>query len=271
MQAEPGREAPTTSLDDLIQLPYFDFMARLGHFPLHPGGLEATASVLAASGVAHGDRVLEVGCGNGVSTHLMLQVGLDVHVAEPNASLLASMARHCREHTGKVPHSHHTRAEELHGIADHSMKLVLFEAVLGFVTDQPRAMVQCRRVLERTMGKLAIVDFHYREEPPAEVRRGLAEVVGQEVSVMFDADWRELLRGFRPVLWESFELRPLSAPSLGGLRAALVQSKALTEVDALSDRDLERILARLHAQMRAFEDNRRYLAGHRIVASVPFT
>jgi SAM-dependent methyltransferase len=268
--AESPLRTRVSGLDALLALPYFEFMSYFGHSPLHPGGLAATVEVLQAAELAAGDAVLEVGCGTGASTHLMLEVGLDVHVAEPNPFLLESALRNCREFTGKVPHSHLTDAEHLAGVPNRSMQVVLFEAVLGFVRDRRAAMAQCRRVLKPFVGRVAIVDFYYTSVPPAHVRRALAQVLGQEIDVLLEQDWHDLLRGFRPMLWESVPLAPLVAPTPSSILEALHRGKAFPDVDALSDADVERIAARMRGNTEVFEMNRSYLSGNRIVAGVPF-
>jgi SAM-dependent methyltransferase len=268
--AESPLRAQVSSLDALLALPYFELMSYFGHSSMHPGGLEATVHVLQAAELGAGDNVLEVGCGTGASTHLLLEVGLTVHVAEPNPFLLESTLRNCREFAGKAPHSYLTDAEHLAGVRDHSMQLVMFEAVLGFVRNREAAIVQCKRVLKPFVGRLAIVDFFYDREPPAELRRALARVVGQEVDVLREHDWRDLLRGFRPVIWESVTLSPIAAPTTDAIRDALRRGKALPDAERLSEADLERVAARLHANTEVFEWNRSYLSGNRIVARVPY-
>jgi SAM-dependent methyltransferase len=150
------------------------------------------------------------------------------------------------------------------------MQLVLLEAVLGFVRNREAAIAQCVRVLKPFVGRLAIVDFYYHREPPAELRRALAEVVGQEIDVLLERDWHELLTGFRPKLWETVPLLPIPAPKTDTIRDALRRGKAFPDIDLLSEADIDRVAARMHANTAVFEWNRSYLSGNRIVAHVPY-
>ena len=63
---------------------------------MRPGYPESLADeVLAYSGAAPGDAVLEVGCGTGKATVLFARRGLRVHAVEPDAAMAAVARRNC--------------------------------------------------------------------------------------------------------------------------------------------------------------------------------
>lgn len=261
--------APLTSFDALLRLPYFDLLACLGQRSLHPGGLDSTALLLSHAELHQGDAVLEVGCGTGVTTHALMLLGFDVSVAEPNPRLLRAAASACERGLGRSPREYLTTAEELTGIRRASIDLALFEAVFGFFSDRERAIQQALRVLKRVQGRVAITDFHYVSEPPVDLQRRVAEVVGQEIEVCTESDWRELLAGFRPMLWETADSQALPPLSLDSLRTGLAES-TIVQLDQVSERDLDRVAQKLEGQRAVFEENRRYLRIHQIVARVPY-
>lgn len=261
--------APLTSFDALLRLPYFDLLACLGQRSLHPGGLDSTSLLLSHADLREGDAVLEVGCGTGVSTHALMLLGFDVSVAEPNPRLLRAAVSACERGLGRGPHEYLTRAEELAGIRRGSIDLALFEAVFGFFSDRERAIQQALRVLKRVQGRVAITDFHYVAEPPLDLQRRVAEVVGHEIEVCTEADWRALLSGFRPMLWETTESQVLPPLSLDSLRTGLAES-SIVQLEQFSERDLSRVAQKLEAQRAVFDENRRYLRIHHIVARVPY-
>lgn len=255
-----------SSLDEILALPYFDLLACFGEYSLHPGGLPATARLLEASRLGPGEAVLEVGCGTGLTTHALLMAGLQVSVVDPNPRMLRATVDNCRG-TGRVPRTFHTTAESMEGVPRHTFDLAIFEAVFGFLTDRRAALRSCHRALKPTSGRIAVIDFHYVEAPPTSVRKAIGEVVGHEIDVLFEKDWKDLLGAWRIAHWEVVALAPIPAPSPSVLQESLRASGRLSEV---TERDLARIAERLAWHNAVFSENRRYMRAHHVVARVPW-
>jgi SAM-dependent methyltransferase len=257
------------TVEALLALPYFDILASLGLYSLHPGGPRATARVVDAAGVRAPDAVLEVGCGTGVSTLALMHANFCVAVAEPNARMLDATLRNCRRILGQEPIAYATDAESLGGVPTGYFDLVLFEAVFGFMHDREAAIAQCRRVLRPEMGRVAIIDFHYTCSPPESVRRAVGEVVGHTIDVLDEGDWRDLFAGWTTTLWDSIPLPPLSAPTTPMLRESLRRSEAAAALASATDTDLDRLTSRLVEQNAIFRENQKYMRAHHVVAQVP--
>ena len=125
--------------------------------PLRPGGSELTLRALSCAGFAPGERVLDLGCGVGVATHLLRRhgcavVGLDLVAKrlalarrnEPTLAMVAGDARH-------LP------------FADDCFDGVLAECSLSLIGYTAANLAECHRVL-RPGGRLAITDLYARTE-----------------------------------------------------------------------------------------------------------
>lgn len=127
-------------LDSLLADPWSTLRLVVGE-PLHPGGTDATATLLDRAGVGDSTRVLDAGCGAGEAVELARRrgaraVGLDLAPAE------VPMVR------GELSHlPFRTR----------SFDVVLTECVLCLADDVEAALAETRRVLDDG-GRLALSD-----------------------------------------------------------------------------------------------------------------
>ena len=127
----------------------------------HPGGLPLTERALELAGLASGARVLDLGCGEGVTAeHLERRFGLRVAGIDVSASLL-------REGRLRRPELDLREgvAERL-PFADAVFDAVLAECVLSVVADPGTAVDECARVL-RPGGRLVVSDLYRRADPHA--------------------------------------------------------------------------------------------------------
>lgn len=253
------------SVDDLLALPYFDLLAELGEYSLHPGGLQSTARLLDFAGLRIGDRVLEVGCGTGMTTHALLAAQLSVTVAEPNVRMISAMRNTCLRAIGRLPEVLLTDAETLAGVDERSFQLVLFEAVFGFIRDRGQALLSARRALRPERGRLAIIDFHYHSVPPVQVREDVAGIVGHPIDVLTFADWEELLVDWR-VAHQSVEpLAELARPNGVEVRRSVNRSGRAKRFEEFSVSDFERVAKRLRHFAEVFDTNRRHMNAHALL------
>ena len=123
---------------------------------LRPGGLELTDRLVALAAPAAGGRVLDVGCGGGVTAaHLAERWGLRVTGVDASPG---QVARATRERPGL--HVVTARAEAL-PFADASYDAVLAECVLSTLADARAALAEMARVL-RPDGALLFSDLYDR-------------------------------------------------------------------------------------------------------------
>jgi arsenite methyltransferase len=130
----------------------------------HPGGLEITLRAIALSGLEHGARILDLGCGSGESIHLLQSRGFDaIGVDEARRSFPGGAGE-----TGLFVEA---CAEEL-PFADSSFDGVLAECSLSVMRNPQKALVECARVL-RPDGQLMISDLYARNPGKIEAVRRL--------------------------------------------------------------------------------------------------
>ena len=135
------------TLEDLLTLPYFDFISCLGLFSMHPGGINQTINLFEQSGCAEKEKILEIGCGNGLTTQLLLESNFDVHIVEPCQYLLQTTLNLSLKDCKKTPPFYFTNAENLDGVPKKYFDKVLMEAVFGFIENKPAAIKQIQSVL----------------------------------------------------------------------------------------------------------------------------
>jgi ubiquinone/menaquinone biosynthesis C-methylase UbiE len=145
-----------------------DFQAQIG-LTHHPGEMAATVRLMELAGIKSGERVLEVGCGAGITAVKLASFGCRVFALDRSERMVAR-TRQRLARTGLVHRAHVRRGEveELPYTSD-GFDIVLGEAVLIQVQDRARALRECRRVL-RPGGVLALNEPTWlRSGPPLEV------------------------------------------------------------------------------------------------------
>ena len=86
-----------SSISHLLKLPYFEFLSCFGLFSMHPGGLDQTINLMEDAGLNDSDRILEIGCGTGLTSQMLHESRIEVHLLEPNIRLLQSTLNLCAQ------------------------------------------------------------------------------------------------------------------------------------------------------------------------------
>jgi len=135
---------------------------------IRPGGLDLTRQALACSKLPAGSRILDVGCGTGVTVEYILHecamqaVGLDL-----SPMLVARGKRRDASLTvilgdaGAIP------------FCDASFDGVLLECTLSLMRDRERVLNECRRVL-KPLGRLMVSDVYTRNPAAIGALRSLS-------------------------------------------------------------------------------------------------
>lgn len=257
---------------NLLGLPYFDFLACLGEFALHPHGIEGTSSLLRAARVKQGERILEIGCGTGTTTRRLVGAGASVTVVDTSRRMLQATEACCRRYGVAPPTAILGSVDDLRDIPNGQFDFVLCECVLGFVVDKVRAFGEMHRVLAAESGRIGIIDFHYRSRPPADLLKRLEESCGIAIAPLSATDWRSLIQGaFSIAYWKECDPPTVLPMSRDLLRQSLELNGARATADWLTDDVIERLVERWQSLDAVFAENRRFLGIHHVVASVGFT
>lgn len=227
--------AGMSTFEEVLRLPYFDFLSCMGEFSLHPGGLKATVALLEAADLRKDERILEIGCGTGHTTRALLAAGLDVSVVEPSERMLRAALRNCALGAGKRPRSHLCGAEDLTMVSTRSYDVALYECVFGFIPKPRLAIRECARVLSGVGARVCVIDLHYVAEPPPLARAALKRVFGRELAVLYEEDWRRLFSSFQLCHWQATDIMTLAAPSADGIRRLLSDAGLLAQLPGSGD------------------------------------
>ncbi len=127
---------------------------------LRPGGSVLTRLAIHYAGFVAGEHILDLGCGEGAGTQLLLEHGCHAIGVDASADSLASAA-------ARLPGVSLITASACSlPFANASVDGILAECLLSLVEQRGAVLAQCHRVL-RSGGRLAITDVFAREAADA--------------------------------------------------------------------------------------------------------
>lgn len=173
-------------------LAYFDLQASWG-FTKHLGGTGATDMLLAHCGVGDTTRLLEIGCGVGVTAcHAVQDFGCYVMAVDLSAAMIAWARRRVRRLALAQQISFATADARQLPFPDDSFDAVICESVLAFVPEPGAALAEFARVT-RPGGHVGVTEGLWRKPPPPELEDYLARATGGAHFLSPDA-WTALVR-----------------------------------------------------------------------------
>ena len=188
-KAQPLSDIPDKSLDDL----YFEFQADLG-MTKHIGAIKATDELLRLCHVDEHSKILDVGCGAGLTDRYMAQkygvnvVGIDIR---------PHMIRCARQYAKDAHLTSQVRFEvadaQVLPFDDNSFDIVMCESVLAFVPDQPKALQEWVRVA-KPGGYIGFTEAVWITLPPAKARAGMDQYTSGGSGVQASEKWEALIQ-----------------------------------------------------------------------------
>ncbi|MEN9936422.1 MAG: hypothetical protein RLZZ387_3001 [Chloroflexota bacterium] len=187
---------------------YFDLQASWG-FTKHLGGTTATDTLLTCCRVGADTRLLEIGCGVGITPCYAAQTrGCRVAAVDLSERMIG-WARRRVLRLNLADRITFTTADAQHlPFPDHSFDAVICESVLAFVPDQHRALAEYARVT-RPGGYVGLAEGAWLAPPPPELEAYLARAMGGAHFLSPD-DWATLLQssGLAVISAEPHRVRP---------------------------------------------------------------
>ncbi len=163
---------------------------------LRPGGMQLTERALCRCGFPNRSKILDVGCGTGMTVEYLAERGYDVVGVDPSEVLLAA-GRQRKPSLNLVK----GRGEEL-PCADGTMDGIFAECTMSLMEDMDRALGEMHRVL-RQDGWLAISDVYLRNPDGVDKLRLLPLHCCLTGALAREALIEKLhTRGFKLILWE---------------------------------------------------------------------
>jgi arsenite methyltransferase len=134
---------------------------------IRPGGVELTTRAVVLSKLPRGVRVLDVGCGTGVTTRL-LRTEFEMDAFGIDASRLLVARAKAKESTPAVLMGD----ARLLPFSDEAFDGLFLECTLSLVQEYAQVIRECRRVL-RPLGRLIVTDLYARNTSGIEDLRRL--------------------------------------------------------------------------------------------------
>lgn len=171
---------------------YFNLLAELD-LTTHLGGMAATRRLAKRTGIEAGTRVLDVGCGVGVTPLFLAQeygcrvVGVDLH------ERMIERAR-ARARRASVGGRVAFRVADVHELPFEAgeFDVTLTESVIALVSDQHRALAECARVL-RPGGAVGLVEATWVKPATPRLLSYIARAYGAQTEVHSREGWIALL------------------------------------------------------------------------------
>jgi SAM-dependent methyltransferase len=266
---EPSPLVGINSLSDLMQISYFEFLACMGEFSIHPGGSFTTQELLNSAQVCVGEIILEIGSGTGWTTQRLLEGGANVTVVEKCPRMLASTLRNCRNAISREPNFILGTAEDLSQLPQGEFNFAIYECILGFVQDKYRAISECKRVLNPHRSKIGVVDVHYVSTPPPSLLEELEAVFSIPIEPLYESDWKNLFKDFDLVHWKTYDLPNLTPPTASQIQQLITQAELISEMPWIDETALLSISQRWANWEKIFAHNRKYLECHVAIWATP--
>jgi len=166
------------------ELTYHDFLAKFGIGGAHPGGLALTRDILSKQSLK-GKKVLEIGCGTGQTTALLVkEIGCKVTALDQHPLMIEKAKRRFLREKVNVD----LRQADAHKLpfAGNSYEVILSESVTIF-TDLSKSLSEYARVLRRG-GVLLLLEMTAERPLSANELHEVRSVYGTK-QVPTEAEW----------------------------------------------------------------------------------
>jgi SAM-dependent methyltransferase len=184
------RDCPTAG--EILSLPYVELLALLGESNQPPGGFDTIRRLIVNCHLGPHTNVLHAGCNAGfLSRELARLSGCTITGIDISERMAEAANRRARAEglEGRARYENRDMRDTRFGAA--TFDVTLSGGALAFVVDQPRAVREWLRVT-KPFGLVADSELFYREDPPDSVRGRVSSIIGVEVPVYRESDWRGL-------------------------------------------------------------------------------
>ena len=179
------------------QCDIFDFMANhVGLTIIHPGGLEATNTLLESCQINKSSKVLDIGCGKGTTSVLLAQkYGCNVVGVDLSEDLLKQSA-YLVKRKGMEHKVSFRLADALSlPFADEEFDVAIGQAILILVGDKKRAIKEALRVI-KTGGYVGWLELSWKKPIIKDFLEGVSNVICAYCMLGVETfkDWERLFK-----------------------------------------------------------------------------
>lgn len=252
------------NIEYLRHLSYFDFMAFLGKPVLHPGGFASTLELISRCEITTDKKVLEIGCGTGTTTALLvraigcLAVGLDI-----NESMIINANKSAqRLDLDNKLFFVYADAHEI-PFPSQTFDVLICEGALSFMKQKSQVISEMVQVV-CSGGKIGSIEFFYPKSPPQAILQKVSEAVGCIIEPMNHSDWLDLFHNQGLRLLDSFDYpADLVQLSMTLNQAELIETYLQEVAPNLLRTDYQKMCIYIRSRLKQYEDifnaNRRHL------------
>lgn len=153
---------------------YFEIQSEMGSTK-HMGGQEATDRILRLCKIKNGAKILEVGCGVGLTTRHIANK-YDVEIVGIDIS--RKMVSKAKERNRNIRNARFLVADaQKLPFKDNTFDIVFTESVIAFVPDKQKAIKEFKRVTKKG-GYIGLNEVTWAKDPPKGLSEYLAMTVG---------------------------------------------------------------------------------------------
>lgn len=232
-------------------------MLNCGTQCLHPGGLEKTDEMLQKCGIAADKKVLELGCGKGITAlHIAKKYKCRVTGIDQSQDMIAEARIRAKDHGLQDKLLFIQSTVNPIPFPDESFDIIIAECVTTLL-DTEKIFSEIFRVL-KTGGKTGDIEMMWKTKPAMKVIRGLAEL-WDGFHTYTEEEWKSLLekRGFSKIALVDFSI-PLSEMESRMFRNLGATGIMKLSYKLMSDPPLRRALYAYWRVFRDYEENFAY-------------
>lgn len=170
------------------RISYFEFQAEIG-LTKHIGGITATNELIKLCKIKKGTRVLEVGCGIGLTSVYLAEKGCRVTGVDISKGMIRKAKEKAEQKKMKVEFLV-ADAQKL-PFKNNAFDAVICESVMAFIPDKKKAMKEFVRVT-KPGGYVGITEVAWIKEPPPEMKKKMSDFAGSELRT--SEGWKKLFR-----------------------------------------------------------------------------
>jgi len=188
------------------KISYFEFQAEVG-LTKHIGGITATNELIRLCKIKKGSKVLEVGCGVGLTSAYLAEKGCKVTGIDISKGMIRKAKERAEKKKLKIEFLV-ADAQKL-PFKNNAFDAVICESVMAFVPNKKKAMKEFVRVT-RSGGYVGITEVAWIKEPPAEMRKKMVDFAGSELRA--PEGWKKLFvdAGLKNVVARTYKLNMLN-------------------------------------------------------------
>lgn len=246
--------------DEVKNLDYFSFRSLASDLCLHPGGIEATITMLKNIPHNNNAKLLEIGCGCGFTTVNLLNANYNLTSCDVSSEMVNSASYNAQMNGYPFFNATLGSMTKL-PFNTSNFDIAFFEAVAFFVDDINLGLKEIHRVL-KDGGYVGFVDMHYTSEPPEQLKEELCKCFGvNSLNFLTKTGWNEVLSEFfEPVYWESRDLSVHNKINYSHLDHFVKIDKNVEST--MKEEILNKLKLKQQFYENIFNDNRAYLNYH---------